>query len=81
MKLAEHCGCFPTGRHYPGIAHLVQVRAVGVAEELEADAPWRELPIACIDTETTGTNPREDRIIEIGVVVGRVDPSKLVTIG
>ena len=24
-------GCFPTGRHYPGIAHLIRVAAIGVA--------------------------------------------------
>jgi DNA polymerase-3 subunit epsilon len=66
----DACGCFPTGRYYPGIAHLLQVRAVGVATELEAEAPWTELPIACIDTETTGRDPEIDRVIEVGVVVG-----------
>ncbi len=71
MKLVEHCGCFPTGRHYPGIAHLIQIRAVGVAEEFEADAAWVDLPIAFIDTETTGTDSKIDRIIEIGVVIGQ----------
>ncbi len=71
MKLVEHCGCFPTGRHYPGIAHLIQIRAVGVAEELDADAAWVDLPIAFIDTETTGVDAKIDRIIEIGVVLGQ----------
>lgn len=71
MKVAEACGCFPTGRYYPGIAHLVRVRAVGVATELEAEATWHDLPVACIDTETTGRDVEKDRIVEIGVVLGR----------
>jgi DNA polymerase-3 subunit epsilon len=71
VRLADPCGCFPTGRHYPGIAHLLQVRAVGVADELDPGARWVELPIAFIDTETTGKEPRTDRIIEIAVVLGR----------
>jgi DNA polymerase III subunit epsilon len=71
MKVADPCGCFPTGRHYPGIAHLIRVRAVGVAEEIAADAPWVDELIAFIDTETTGRDANLDRIIEIGVVFGR----------
>lgn len=71
MKVFDACGCFPTGRHYPGIAHLIKVRAVGVASELDASAPWIEQPIAFIDTETTGRDPAVDRLIEIGVVIGR----------
>jgi DNA polymerase-3 subunit epsilon len=69
--VVDACGCFPTGRYYPGIAHLVRVRAVGVASELEAGAPWTELPVAFIDTETTGRDAESDRIVEIGVVLGR----------
>lgn len=71
MRGANACGCFPTGRHYPGIAHLIQVRAVGVADEFAADASWMDETIAFIDTETTGRDPNVDRIIEIGVVFGR----------
>ncbi len=71
MRGAIACGCFPTGRHYPGIAHLIQVRAVGVANEFAADAVWHDEMIAFIDTETTGRDPNIDRIIEIGVVFGR----------
>jgi DNA polymerase-3 subunit epsilon len=69
----EHvgCGCFPTGRHYPGIAHLLRVRARGVVTDLDGDSRWNELPIAVIDTETTGRDPQTgDRIVEIGIVVG-----------
>lgn len=70
MRMLDPCGCFPTGRHYPGIAHLIVVRAVGLAEEIEPDEPWQDLRIAFIDVETTGTDPRQDRVIEIGVVIG-----------
>lgn len=71
MKVLDPCGCFPTGRHYPGIAHLVRVRAVGVAEEIDAEAPWVDSLIAFIDTETTGRDPTQDRVIEVGIVLGR----------
>lgn len=71
MKIADPCGCFPTGRHYPGIAHLIKVRAVGVASEHDAGGNWVDYPIALIDTETTGRDATKDRIIEIGVVLGR----------
>lgn len=71
MKLAESCGCFPTGRHYPGIAHLIQVRVVGVADEFDPDANWKDLPIAFLDTETTGVEAAFDRIIEVGIVFGK----------
>jgi DNA polymerase-3 subunit epsilon len=68
----EHvgCGCFPTGRHYPGIAHLLRVRARGVVPDLDGDADWSTLPIAVIDTETTGREAQNDRIVEIGIVIG-----------
>lgn len=61
-------GCFPTGRHYPGIAHLIRVAAIGVAEEWPAELSMNELPLVCIDTETTGRDPAVDRVIEIGCV-------------
>lgn len=71
MKEHVGCGCFPTGRHYPGIAHLLRVRARGTLPNLDADAEWMDLPIAVLDTETTGRDPQTDRIVEIGIVVGR----------
>ena len=70
MKVVDPCGCFPTGRHYPGIAHLIRVRAVGVASEIDAETPWLDAPIAFIDTETTGRDPNVDRIVEVGIVLG-----------
>ncbi|WP_437545809.1 3'-5' exonuclease [Sorangium sp. So ce327] len=71
MKVADPCGCFPTGRHYPGIAHLLKVRAVGVASEIDAGSAWIDQPIAFVDVETTGRDPAGDRIIELGIVIGR----------
>lgn len=71
MKVADPCGCFPTGRHYPGIAHLLKVRAIGVASELDAGAPWIDLPIAFLDVETTGKNHQQDRLVELAVVIGQ----------
>jgi len=71
VKLADACGCFPTGRHYPGIAHLLKVRAVGIASELDANAEWYGHRIALIDTETTGRDASSDRLIEVGIVIGQ----------
>ena len=71
MRLADPCGCFPTGRHYPGIAHLLKVRAVGVASEMEATGAWIDFPIAFIDTETTGRDAQIDRLVEVGIVIGK----------
>lgn len=67
----DACGCFPTGRHYPGIAHLLKTVIRGVAEGFAQDAPWREYDIALIDVETTGTDASVDRVIELGIVIGR----------
>lgn len=71
MKQTETCGCFPTGRHYPGIAHLIKVRAVGVASEIDAGEPWVDCPIAFLDVETTGRDPVNERIVELGIVIGK----------
>lgn len=61
-------GCFPTGRHYPGIAHLIRVKTSGLAEEWVAETAMRELPLVSIDVETTGLDPTRDRIVEIACV-------------
>jgi DNA polymerase-3 subunit epsilon len=68
----DHCGCFPTGLPYPGIADLL-LRApstpIGIAAEFDVDTSLTDLPLAVIDTETTGRDPaRGDRIIEIAIV-------------
>src|SRR5580658_686682 len=66
----EACGCFPTGHHYPGIAHLLRV-VRGLIADLSADAPWAELPIALVDVETTGRDPSTDRVVEVGLAIAR----------
>lgn len=75
---ADGGGCFPTGRHYPGIAHLLRIDAKGLCEEFASDALMSELPMVAIDTETTGKSAATDRIVEVacvawqdGAVVGR----------
>lgn len=65
------CGCFPTGRHYPGIADrmarsLTEVR--GLAHGFSPTDAWTSLPLVVIDFETTGTDAMVDRVIEIGLV-------------
>lgn len=70
MRVVDPCGCFPTGRHYPGVAHLIKVRAVGCAAEIDAATPWVDLRIAFLDVETTGRDPQKDRVIELAVVIG-----------
>jgi DNA polymerase-3 subunit epsilon len=67
----DGCGCFPTGRHYPGIAHLLRLRVAGLTEEYGEMTPWMELPIAMIDVETTGKDPAIDRIVELAIVRGQ----------
>jgi DNA polymerase-3 subunit epsilon len=69
--LSDGCGCFPTGRHYPGIAHLLKVSIRGIAEGFAPDAPWQEIDIALLDVETTGRDASVDRVVEVGIVVGR----------
>jgi DNA polymerase-3 subunit epsilon len=70
-SLVEGCGCFPVGRHYAGIAHLVRIQATGIVDGFDADTKWIDLPIALIDVETTGRDPAVDRIVEVGIVTGR----------
>ncbi len=50
---------------------MLKVRAVGIADELDGDSRWAEQPIAFLDTETTGTDSKTDRIIEVGIVIGK----------
>lgn len=71
LSVDDVCGCFPTGRHYPGIADLIArtVSAVqGLSAHLDASESWAEQKLAVIDFETTGLSPEQDRIIEVGVV-------------
>jgi DNA polymerase-3 subunit epsilon len=67
----DACGCFPTGRHYAGIAHLLRAVTRGLLEEHAPDAPWVDLPIALVDVETTGKDASVDRVVEVGIVIAR----------
>jgi DNA polymerase-3 subunit epsilon len=67
----EACGCFPTGRHYPGIAHLLRAVVRGLVADLSPEANWAELPIVLVDVETTGRDPSADRIVEVGMAFAR----------
>lgn len=73
LNLDELCGCFPTGRYYPGIAErmrmLPQETIEGLAEEFDAHAAWVDLPFAVIDFETTGLHAEKDRVLEMGIVL------------
>jgi len=71
VKLDDHCGCFPTGHHYPGIAHRLKVRAVGIVDGVDGDDSSVDQTIAFLDTETTGTDSKTDRIIEVGIVIAK----------
>ena len=62
-------GCFPTGRHYPGIAHLLRVVAAGLVDGYAADAALSSLTLVAIDTETTGRDPTLDRVVEVACVI------------
>lgn len=69
-SIDDVCGCFPTGRHYPGIADLIArtvIDVAGLSAHLEPTAVWAEQKLAIIDFETTGLSPEEDRVIEVGV--------------
>lgn len=68
------CGCFPTGRHYPGIADRMRgasARVAGMAHGFEPEVAWAEAPLVVLDFETTGLDAQTDRIIEIGVACFR----------
>jgi DNA polymerase-3 subunit epsilon len=69
--LLDACGCFPTGRHYAGIAHLLRAVTRGLLEQLAADSAWIDMPIALVDVETTGKDASVDRVVEVGVAIAR----------
>jgi len=69
MRPSVDLGCFPTGIHYPGVAHLLRVAAIGVCEEFGVEHEVARLPLVAIDTETTGRDPSTDRVIEVAAVV------------
>lgn len=64
-------GCFPTGRHYPGIADRLAkaLRDVsGLSPAFDPGASWVDISFAVIDFETTGRDPAVDRVVEVGIV-------------
>jgi DNA polymerase-3 subunit epsilon len=63
------CGCFPTGRHYPGIADRLRAgqRVVGLARGFSGETVWARAAFVVVDFETTGLDPEIDRILEIGL--------------
>src|SRR5262249_20773583 len=65
----EGGGCFPTGRHYPGIAHLLRIVAQGLVDEFDGSLTIGDLLLVSIDTETTGKDPAVDRVVELAAVV------------
>ncbi len=70
--LDDVCGCFPTGRHYPGIADILArtiVQIAGLVREHTADRIWSTQSFCVIDFETTGLDAERDRVVEIGIVV------------
>ncbi|MGO8999142.1 MAG: exonuclease domain-containing protein [Polyangiaceae bacterium] len=69
--VVDGCGCFPTGRLYPGIAHLLRSVVRGLVEEFAQDMAWHDIPIALIDVETTGRDASVDRVVEVGIVIAR----------
>jgi DNA polymerase-3 subunit epsilon len=69
--VSDGCGCFPTGRLYPGIAHLLRAVVRGLVEEFAQETDWHDIPIALLDVETTGRDASVDRVVEIGIVVAR----------
>ena len=70
--LDDVCGCFPTGRHYPGIADILArtvVQVAGLVRELAADRVWATQSFCVIDFETTGLDAEKERVVEMGVVI------------
>lgn len=45
------------------------------------ETPWRDVLVVAIDTETTGTDPATDRVIEIAFVTGSASWSTLINPG
>lgn len=76
------CGCFPTGKHYPGIADRMSrlaTRVRGMAEGFEPSVMWATASLVVLDFETTGLDPEIDRVVEIGLACfrgGELEASK-----
>jgi len=80
--LLEACGCFPTGRQLPGIAHLLRAVTRGLVEELAAEANMgRAADRAHRRRNEPARDASVDRVVEIGIAIARggqiVDRKKL----
>jgi DNA polymerase III subunit epsilon len=71
MRSSAFFGCFPSGKHYPGVAHLLRVVAAGLADECDGTCSMTDLTLVAIDTETTGRDSSVDRVVEVGCVIWR----------
>ncbi len=71
MKAPLDNGCFPSGRHHPGIAHLLRTVTAGLTEQFPAERAMADIPFVAIDTETTGRDSTTDRVVELAAVVFR----------
>lgn len=65
----QGCGCFPTGGPWPGLISDTTAAVAGLVEGLDPRGEWSRMPLAVIDVETTGLDPDNDRVIELGVVL------------
>lgn len=61
--------CFPRFANYPWLRGLLPPD--GLVPGISPDTPVSELEIIAIDTETTGTNPMFDRVVEFAAVSGQ----------
>ena len=43
----------------------------GLVAGFAADTSWRDLPVALIDVETTGRDASSNRIVELGIAIGK----------
>lgn len=67
---SDGCGCFPTGRHYAAIAHLLRTRVHGLAPGFDHGIAWIDADVVMVDVETTGRESAQDRIVELAIVRG-----------
>lgn len=65
----QGCGCFPTGGPWPGLISDTSAAIAGLVEGLDPRGEWPRMPMVVLDVETTGLDPDNDRVIELGLVL------------
>ncbi len=65
----QGCGCFPTGGPWPGLISDTSAAIAGLVEGLDPRGEWARMPLVVLDVETTGLDPENDRVIELGLVL------------